>query len=81
MTPAELDAIEAGRIPCSVRLPTNQTPVLGWNTRHHAVWIYAMKGRTSPKWFCVSGDKPIRDITHWMPLPAPPLPNSEGAES
>lgn len=58
-------------IPTSSSLPTPDVPVLGWNGRCHAVWIYAVH-RSGKHWHSLSGANFKQDITHWMPLPEPP---------
>jgi len=62
-------------IPVSERLPERSGDVLGWQT-----WVpnegwgegvfVCHRGNKSGEWYSEEGQLP--NITHWMPLPAPP---------
>ena len=62
-------------IPVSERLPGGREEVLGWQT-----WVpnegwsegvfVCHRGTQSGEWYSEEGQLP--NITHWMPLPAPP---------
>lgn len=61
-------------IPCSERLPVNDSPVLV----HGGCAYY----RHDAGWFTLMGDdahRPITwNVTHWKPLPPPPSENDNG---
>lgn len=70
---AELEQ-QARWIPCSERLPVNDSPVLV----HGGCAYY----RHDAGWFTLMGDdahRPITwNVTHWKPLPPPPSENDNG---
>jgi hypothetical protein len=62
-------------IPCTERLPATSAPVLAfasgeWNKMH----CHRDEERGA-YWECAQGDGwgVPRDVTHWMPLPPPPV--------
>ncbi len=64
-----------GWIPVSERLPEPDVAVYLWPEEARGSYIeeFTYKGRVYPAGFYLDTDqKPRQDVTHWMPLPAPP---------
>ena len=51
------------------RLPETPVEVLVFNL---GTWVLAYWNEDVGQWILYNGDKVLRYVTHWMPLPEPP---------
>lgn len=60
-------------IDCLYRVPLHKHPVLAYSPSD-GIHVVSCDGRLGDySWYPIAGDAmPLRDVTHWMPLPAKP---------
>ena len=70
LTELEYLLAEQRWIPCSERLPRDNTRVIGYMAWHAMTTIEYQNGR----WYSIDHLEPLPAVavTHWMPLPEPP---------
>ena len=59
-------------ISCMKRLPDIGEPVLTYNRWGHINDRTLKQYLNGKVYFSPDGTEPVRDVTHWMPLPEPP---------
>lgn len=73
-TPQPAHTEQDGWIKCSERMPPSSDPVWAYA---QPSFEYAVEAYWDGDWYRTLTDEPEHSITHWMPLPAAPKPESE----
>ncbi|MBU9823160.1 DUF551 domain-containing protein [Rahnella sp. BCC 1045] len=73
-TPQPAHTEQDGWIKCSERMPPSSEPVWAYA---QPSFEYAVEAYWDGNWYRTLTDEPEYNITHWMPLPAAPKPESE----